>query len=153
LATLLLLFGAYALVDGIVGLIGVFIQAQAGRRWVLALHGLAGTAAGLLSLGWPGFTALALLYLVAAWALLVGISTILAAIELRKAIEGEWLLGLSGAAALLFGVGIAAYPAAATLALLALIAAYAILTGIMQIALGLRLRRLRTSREQAAARA
>jgi len=91
-----------------------------------------------------------LLYMTAAWAILIGILTIVAAIELRKAIDGEWLLGLSGAAALLFGVGIAVYPGAGILALLNMIAAYAIIAGVMQIALGLRLRRLNVTRQQIA---
>ena len=136
LATLVLLFGGYALGDGIVAVIGLFNHQPATRRWVLALHGIVSVVAGLLALTWPGLTALALLYLIAAWAILIGISTIIAAIELRKAIDDEWLLGLSGAAALLFGLGIATYPAAGTLALLSMIAAYAIIAGGLQIVLG-----------------
>jgi uncharacterized membrane protein HdeD (DUF308 family) len=148
LATLVLLFGGYAVADGILAFIGLFDRQPAARRWVLALHGIVSTVAGALALAWPGLTALALIYLIAAWAILIGISTIAAAIELRKAIEGEWLLGLSGAAALLFGLGMAVYPAAGTLVLLSLIAAYAIVAGIMQIVLGLRLRRLSAALRQ-----
>jgi uncharacterized membrane protein HdeD (DUF308 family) len=148
LATLVLLFGGYALVDGIVAMIGLFDRQPAARRWVLALHALASIVAGMLALTWPGLTALALIYLIAAWAILIGSSTIVAAIELRKAIDGEWLLGLSGVAALLFGLGIAAYPGAGALALLTLIAAYAIIAGGLQIVLGLRLRRLYGMRQQ-----
>jgi uncharacterized membrane protein HdeD (DUF308 family) len=148
LATLVLLFGGYAVADGILALIGLFDRQPAARRWVLALHGIMSIIAGALALAWPGITALALVYLIAAWAILIGISTIVAAIELRKAINGEWLLGLSGAAALLLGLGMAAYPAAGALALLSVIAAYAIIAGIMQIVLGLRLRRLYAARQQ-----
>jgi uncharacterized membrane protein HdeD (DUF308 family) len=148
LATLVLLFGSYTIVDGILALIGLFDRQPAARRWTLALHGIVSIVAGALALAWPGLTALALVYLIAAWAILIGISTIVAAIELRKAIDGEWLLGLSGAAALLFGLGIAAYPGAGALALLSVIATYAIVAGIMQLVLGLRLRRLYSARKQ-----
>jgi len=153
LATLVLFFGIFAIADGLLALAALFNAAPTARRWTLAFHGLLSILAGALAVVQPGITALAFVYLLAAWAILTGISTIVAAIELRKAIAGEWLLGLSGAAALLFGVLIAIYPGIGTLILLSTIAAYAILTGIMQIALGLRLRRLRTAREQAAARA
>jgi len=150
LTTLVLLFGGFAVADGILALIGLLDRQPAARRWVLGLHGIVSVVTGILTLVWPGITALVLLYMTAAWAILIGILTIVAAIELRKAIDGEWLLGLSGAAALLFGVGIAVYPGAGILALLNMIAAYAIIAGVMQIALGLRLRRLNVTRQQIA---
>jgi uncharacterized membrane protein HdeD (DUF308 family) len=153
LATLVLFFGIYTIADGALALAALFDAAPTSRRWILGLHGVVSILAGALAVIQPGITALAFVYLIAAWAILTGGSTIVAAIQLRKAIDNEWLLGLSGAAALLFGVVIAIYPGIGTLVLLGTIAAYAILTGIMQIALGLRLRRLRTAREQAAARA
>jgi uncharacterized membrane protein HdeD (DUF308 family) len=145
LATLALLFGIFSIADGMLALAGLFNPAPTARRWALALHGLVSVLAGVLAVLQPETTALAFGYLIAAWAILIGISTITAAIELRKAIDDEWLLGLSGIAAVLFGAGVALYPDIGTLLLLGTLAAYAISTGIMQIVLGLRLRRLRTS--------
>jgi len=152
LATLVLFFGIYAIADGGLALIALFDSASTTRRWVLALHGLVSILAGVLAFVQPQTTALAFVYLIAAWAILTGAATIVAAIELRKGIDNEWLLGLSGAAALLFGIGIAVYPASGTLVLLSVIAAYALIAGTMQIVLGLRLRRLHAARQQAAAR-
>jgi uncharacterized membrane protein HdeD (DUF308 family) len=145
LVTLALLFGGFAIADGVLELAALFDPAPTARRWALALHALASILAGALAVLQPQTTALAFVYLIAAWAILTGISTITAAVELRKAIDDEWLLGLSGIAAVLFGVGVALYPDIGTLLLLGTIAAYAISTGIMQIVLGLRLRRLRSS--------
>jgi uncharacterized membrane protein HdeD (DUF308 family) len=151
-ATLVLLFGSFAIADGALALAALFDAAPTSRRWVLALHGLVSILAGVLAFVQPGTTTLAFVYLIAAWAILTGGATIVAAIELRKAIDNEWLLGLSGAAALLFGIGIAVYPGSGTLVLLSMVAAYAIIAGSMQIVLGLRLRRLHAARQQAAAR-
>lgn len=150
LATLVLFFGSFAIADGVLALIALFDPAPASRRWALVLHGVVRILAGVLAFVRPGTTALAFVYLIAAWAILTGISTVVVAIELRKAIEGEWLLGLSGAAAVLFGIAIAVYPGIGTLLLLSAVAAYAIIAGSMQIALGLRLRRLKSARLQVA---
>jgi len=150
LAPLVLFFGIFAIADGVLALIALFDPASTRRRWMLALHAVVSLLAGVLAVVRPETTALAFVYLIAAWAILTGGSTIVAAIELRKAIENEWLLGLSGAVALLFGVGIAVYPGIGTLLLLSAIAAYAIIAGTMQVVLGLRLRRLNAAGQQAA---
>jgi uncharacterized membrane protein HdeD (DUF308 family) len=150
MATLVLFFGSFAIADGVLAFIALFDPAPASRRWALLLHGVVSVLAGVLALVWPATTALAFVYLIAAWAMLTGISTLVAAIELRKAIDNEWLLGLSGAAAVLFGMAIAVYPGIGTLVLLSMIAGYAIIAGSMQIALGLRLRCLNAVRQQAA---
>ena len=142
LATLVLFFGIFAIGDGALALIALFDPIPTPRRWLLGLHGGVSILAGVLAVVQPGITALAFVYLIAAWAMVSGGSTIVAAIELRKAIDNEWLLSLSGAAALLLGIGIAIYPGIGTLLLLSAIAAYAIIAGGMQIVLGLRLRRL-----------
>jgi uncharacterized membrane protein HdeD (DUF308 family) len=151
LATLALFFGSYAIVEGVLTLAALFAPALNTRRWVLALHGTVGLLIGALAFAQPVITFLAFIYLFATWAILTGIATIIMAIELRKAIDGEWLLGICGVAALLFGIGIAAYPGIGIALLLGAIAAYAIVAGAMQIALGLRLRRLRMARAQAQA--
>ena len=96
LAALVLLFGAYAFADGVLAIVTAIRRRGIDRWWLLLLEGLVGVAAGVLTLLWPGITALALLYVIAAWALVTGAFEIAAAIRLRKVITGEWILALSG---------------------------------------------------------
>lgn len=141
LAALVLLFGAYALVDGGLALFTAIGHRDAGQpRWLLALEGLLGIATGIATFLWPGITALALLAVVAAWALLTGLVEIVAAIRLRKEIEGEWLLILSGVVSVVLGLALVIRPGAGLLALVWLAAAYAVVFGLLFIALGFRLR-------------
>jgi uncharacterized membrane protein HdeD (DUF308 family) len=151
LATLTLLFGIFAIADGILALVALFDRASRKRRWAQALHGVLSLLAGGLALAQPETIALAFVYVIAVWAFLTGCLTIVAAIQLRKVIADEWLLGLSGAGALLFSVSLAVYPEAGMLVLLTLIGAYAIIVGILHIALGLRLRHLHTATQQTVA--
>jgi uncharacterized membrane protein HdeD (DUF308 family) len=139
LTALVLLFGAYALVDGGFALFNAFASGKP-FRGMGVIEGLAGIAIGIIALAWPGTTALALIYLIAAWAVITGILEILAAIELRKLIENEWMLGLGGLASVAFGVLMALQPGAGGLALTWLIGAYALIFGALLIALGFRLR-------------
>ena len=138
LAVLVLLWGAYALVDGVLALISAF-RTNNDHRWGLLLEGLVGIGAGLVTFVWPGLTALVLLYIIAAWALITGVLELIAAFRLRRAIRDEWWLVLGGVASLLFGVVLLAAPAAGALALVWLIAAYAIVFGVLLVALALRL--------------
>jgi uncharacterized membrane protein HdeD (DUF308 family) len=141
LAALVLLFGAYALADGIFAIVAAITGADRRTRWwALLLEGIAGILAATATVFWPGLTALALLYLIAAWAIVTGIFEIVAAVRLRREIEGEWLLGLSGLASVLFGLYVAAFPGPGALAVVWIIGAYALFAGILLIALGLRLR-------------
>jgi uncharacterized membrane protein HdeD (DUF308 family) len=148
LFVLVLFWGAYALVDGIFALIAAFSgQAAQQRWWVLLLEGLLGIAAGIITFLWPGMTAIALLYLIAAWAIVGGVLEIAAAIRLRQEIEGEWLLALSGVASIIFGVLMVIWPGAGALAVVWLIAGYAIVFGVLMIALAFRLRSWSKSQE------
>jgi uncharacterized membrane protein HdeD (DUF308 family) len=141
LAALVLLFGAYALADGIFAIVAAITGADRQTRWwALLLEGIAGILAATATVVWPGLTALALLYLIAAWAIVTGIFEIVAAVRLRREIEGEWLLGLSGMASVRFGLYVAAFPGPGALAVVWIIGAYALVAGILLIALGLRLR-------------
>ena len=142
LRVLVLLFGAYALVDGVFALIAAVSGASEGRRWTLLLEAVAGNAAGVLTVVWPDLTALALLYVIAAWAIITGVFEIIAAVELRRVIEGEWLLALGGLASILFGVLLIVFPGEGALALTWMIGTYAVIFGIVLIVLGLRLRDL-----------
>src|SRR5262249_13320305 len=109
LAALVLLFGAYALLDGVAALVHA-VAGGAGMRWPLALEGLVGVLAGIATLVWPGITALALLYLIAVWAIVTGVLEVVSAIRLRQVIDNEWLLGLSGLASVVFGVLLVVWP-------------------------------------------
>jgi len=138
---LILFFGAYALVDGIFAVVSAVTSAGKSERWwVVLLDGIAGIAVGLITLFWPGVTALALIYLIAAWALVTGVFEIMAAIRLRREIEGEWLLAFSGVCSLILGVLLILFPGAGAIAFAWMIGAYALVFGVLLIALGLRLR-------------
>jgi len=142
---LVLFFGAYALWDGVFALINAF-RTEGERRWSLVLEGVVGIAAGLITFFWTGAASLALLLVIGAWAIVTGIFEISAAIRLRKEIEGEWLLLLSGVLSVLFGIAIAIWPAAGLLAVTWMIGSYAIVFGVILIALGFRLRNTRSDR-------
>jgi uncharacterized membrane protein HdeD (DUF308 family) len=116
------------------------VSAVGGRQeyqnwWVLLLAGLAGIVVGVLTFVSPGVTALGLLYFIAIWAIATGILAIVAAIHLRKEIEGEFWLGLAGFASVVFGVLLVARPGAGALTVLWLIASYAIAFGVMLVIL------------------
>jgi len=143
LAALVLLFGAYTMADGILGVWTAF----AGRKehehwWVLLLEGLVGIGVGILTFLAPGVTALALLFYIAVWAIATGVLEIVAAIRLRKEIKGEWLLILGGVASVVFGILLMAQPGVGALSLLWLIATYAIVFGILLVLLAFKVRTL-----------
>jgi uncharacterized membrane protein HdeD (DUF308 family) len=115
LGALVLLFGIYALVDGVLALVAVFSRHSGAPRWMLALEGIAGLAAAAAAFFVPGLTAMTLLYLIAGWAMITGILEIIAAIALRKQLTGEFWLILSGIASFLFGVLLVARPGAGAL--------------------------------------
>ncbi|HSD55073.1 MAG TPA: HdeD family acid-resistance protein [Burkholderiales bacterium] len=141
LATLVLLFGAFAFADGVIE-VWQAVSARKEREnwWVLLLGGLLGIGVGVLTLVHPGVTALALLFYIAIWAVATGVLEIVAAIRLRKEIEGEWLLGLAGVASVLFGVLLIMRPDAGALAVLWLIATYAIVFGVILVLLAFKAR-------------
>lgn len=142
LQVLVLLFGAYALVDGVFALVAALANLAGAYRWWVLLEGIAGIIAGVLTFVYPNVTAIALLYLIAGWAIATGIFEILAAIELRKEIEGEGWLILSGLLSVVFGVIVALQPQAGALAIVWLIGIYAIAFGVFLLLLGFRLRNL-----------
>lgn len=142
---LVIVFGAYALVDGAFTLVAAFGNRNGGRTrgsrtWLFA-RGIAGILTGIIAAVWPGITALVLLWVIALWALVAGVFDIVAAFELRKEMRREWMLALSGALSVLFGVLLLVWPAAGVLALVVLIGIAAIAFGTTLLMLGLRLRR------------
>lgn len=140
LLTLVVLFGAFALLDGVTSVVMAVIGREGSRPWwSMVLTGLAGLAAGIAALTWPGLTLLALLMIIGVWAIVRGVFEIVAAVRLRQEIEHEWLLGLTGALSIIFGVILVTQPAAGGLALIWMIAIYALLAGILLTVLALRL--------------
>lgn len=141
LAALVLLFGAYALVDGVFAFIAAVRAAARHERWgALILEAISGVAAGVLTFVWPAMTALVLLYVIAVWAIITGVFEVVAAVRLRKEIQGEWMLGLSGIASVVFGVLLIVSPGSGALVVVWIIGIYAMLFGVLLIGLGLRLR-------------
>jgi uncharacterized membrane protein HdeD (DUF308 family) len=142
LATLIALFGALALVTGATTIAGAFsVPLTRGRRGWLVFEGLVGVAVGIAVFIWPDLSALGLLYAIAAWSITLGIIEIALAIDLPLSGERSLLLGLGGVLSIAFGVIMFAHPGAGAVALLALIAAFALVTGAIQVAFALELRR------------
>src|SRR5207249_6104528 len=138
LVTLVLLFGAYALLDGLFNVLAFFRVAS--HHWALLIEGVIGIIAGVLTFAWPAITAIALLYVIAFWAIFTGVFEIVAGIRLRKVIANEWLLLLMGVLSALFGLLILFAPGAGALAIVLWIGAYALIFGIFLLALAFRLR-------------
>jgi uncharacterized membrane protein HdeD (DUF308 family) len=145
--SLVILFGAYVLIDGIFELINAFSGRSSDVWWVDLLQGLLGIAVGILTFIWPDVTGLLLLYFIAGWMLMIGIFTIINAVRLRREIEGEFLLGLSGLLSAIFGILLFIFPFSGAVAIVWLIAIYAMIFGVLLIVLAFRLRGLRGEAE------
>jgi uncharacterized membrane protein HdeD (DUF308 family) len=139
---LTLLYGAFAMADGILSL-GAALTGGGDRSvptWWLALIGLLGIAAGVVAFLWPGLTAFALVIMIGAWAVTIGILEIIGAIWLRNEIEDEWLLIAAGLLSVLFGLALLLKPGAGALALAWAIGTFAILSGLLLVAFAFRLK-------------
>jgi uncharacterized membrane protein HdeD (DUF308 family) len=142
LVAFILVYGVFALLDGVFAVIAAARgKGGMGPRWWLALVGILGIVAGLVTFAWPGITALVMLAVIGVWALLYGIAEIIGAIRLRKEIENEWLLLLHGALAVLFGLSVLVRPGAGALALVWLIAAFALASGVVLVMFAFALRK------------
>ena len=143
IAVLVALFGAWALVDGVMGLVGGIRSRGRDRSWWLSiLEGIVGIVAGVFAFLFPVAAAGALIFIIAAWAIVTGVFEIVAAIRLREQIQGEFWLGLAGVASILYGVVIYLFPAAGALSIVWLIGSFAIAFGVFLLILGWRLRRI-----------
>lgn len=141
MAALVIVWGAYAISDGVLALITAFRRGRAGDPWVwLVFHGLIGIAAGVVTFFWPGITAMTLLIVIGLWAVMTGVAEIGLAIRLRKEIANEWLTALSGVLSIAFGALMLMRPGAGALAVVWMIGAYAFVFGVVLIGAGLRLR-------------
>lgn len=141
LLSLVILYGFYALFDGLFAILAAIKGGNAESRWWLILIGILGVAAGLLTFFWAGITALVLTMFIGAWALIHGIFEIIGAIKIRKEIDNEWWLILSGALSVIFGLAILIMPGAGALALIWVIGAYAIVFGGMLVGFAFRLKK------------
>jgi len=145
IATLVLFFGAWVLIDGIFRIVGAIGHRASDPDWGWQLViGILGIVVGLLTFHAPQITALALVIYIAAWALMIGASEIALAVKMRREIKGEWFLILMGLASIAFAVLLLWNPIAGAAAVIWLIAWYAVVIGILAIFFGFRLRSLRT---------
>jgi uncharacterized membrane protein HdeD (DUF308 family) len=145
IAVLVLLFGAWVLVDGIFRVIGAITHRASDKEWGFDLIiGIVGIIIGFLTFHAPGITALALVIYIAAWALMVGATEIAVAIKLRREIKGEWFLILMGLVSIIFAFLLLWNPVAGAAALIWIMAWYAVILGILGIIFGFRLRSLPT---------
>lgn len=142
LVALIALFAAYALLDGIINLgLGFTSTETHDRSWTQVLAGVVGIVVGGIAVAMPGLTLLQLILFVAAWTIVRGVLDLVAAVELRKAVRGEWLLAVAGLISIAFGVLVFIFPGPAALMVAWVLGAYATLWGIVLISLGIRLRR------------
>ena len=141
LAVLILLFGSYAIVNGLISIVAAVANRHGEPRWVsLLISGVLSAALGILTFLAPQVTAIVLLYIIAAWAIVTGVSEIVTAIRLRRVITGEWLLIVAGVVSVLFGMLLVVSPGAGALAVTLWLGTYAIMLGILLVALAFRLR-------------
>jgi uncharacterized membrane protein HdeD (DUF308 family) len=138
LVSLVLLFGAYAIIDGVLAL--VLASRRLEPRGALIGRGIVSIAAGVIAFVWPGITAFALLLVIAAWAIVSGALEIVTAIQMRKQLEGEWLLALEGVLSVAFGVLLLLSPLVGAIVLGLWIGAWALVLGGMEIGTALRVR-------------
>ena len=144
LVALTYLFGIYAIVDGLVAIWAAFdAPGDAGARWWLGLSGVVSMLAGIVAFAYTGMTALVLLMFIAVWAIIIGVLQLYAAIQLRKVIDNEWWLILSGLLSIAFGAVLIAWPSTGALAVIWTIAWFAVFFGCMFIGLAFELKKFK----------
>jgi uncharacterized membrane protein HdeD (DUF308 family) len=145
LFALVILYGAYALVDGVFAFVAGIRAGHSQRGWLLMAEGALSVVAGLVVLVWPGISALVMLYVIAFWAIIGGVLRIVAAISLRREIDNEWMMGLSGALSVVLGLLLAFMPGVGLLSLVWLIGIFALGAGAALIGLAFKVRGHRTA--------
>lgn len=136
---LVIVYGAYVLVDGIFSIIAVF-GSHSGERWWQLLSGLFSVAAGVMAFIWPGLTALALVMIIGVWSIVRGLVEIMAAVRLRKVIPNEWMLIAAGIISVLLGIVLIASPLMGALALIWALGIWAIAFGLLMVGLAFKVR-------------
>ena len=146
LTTLMLLFGAYVLTDGLLGVWAAIAGRKENEFWLtLLLAGIVSMGIGVLVLLAPGVTAIVLVFYVAVWAIAKGVLEIVAAVRMRKEIDGEWFLAAGGLCSVALGLFLMVQPGAGAIALLWVIATYAIVFGTLIALLAFKVRRVATA--------
>jgi uncharacterized membrane protein HdeD (DUF308 family) len=141
LAAIVILFGIYAVTDGVLAIIAAIRGVRRKEKWgAMLAEGIVSVFAGGIAFFWPAIGALALTYLVAAWALITGAFEIAAAIKLRKIMTGEWLLLIAGALSVLLAVLVAVFPGVGALLLVWWLGAYALAYGVISLVLAIRVK-------------
>ena len=146
IAVLVGIFAAYAILDGVMNLV-LGLRKSRDRRpsWPQVAQGIAGVAAGVLTVFWPAITALVLIWFIGAWAIVTGAFEIAAALRLRRVISGEWMLIFAGVVSIVFGILVLAFPAAGAVGISWMLGAYAAAVGFILIMLAVRLRTMGTA--------
>ena len=139
---LVVVFGIYVIIEGVLSLVAAFNNRWMRSWWILLLEGLSGIVIGCVAFIWPGLTAVVLLIFIAIWAIFTGLLEIGAAIQLRKEIQGEWILALTGVLSILIGLILLINPGAGALAVVWLIGIYALMFGGLLTFLGLKFHKL-----------
>jgi uncharacterized membrane protein HdeD (DUF308 family) len=144
LTVLVILFGAYVLVDGVALLVALIRGDALARRhaWAVAIMGVLGIVVGVLTFASPGLTALSLLYLVAFWAIVMGTFQVIAAIALRRELDGEFSMALGGVASIVFGALLVVFPGAGLLSAVWLVGIWSVVFGVSNLTLAYRLHEL-----------
>lgn len=146
LYALVLLYAAYAVVDGVFTIASATGASHVDphlRVWPILVAGVVLVVAGAIAFAWPGLTAVSLLLVIGVAAVVRGVMEIVEAVRLRHEVDNEWALGLAGALSVVFGVLVLLRPAAGALALIWMIACWAVLVGALYVVLALRVRALR----------
>ncbi|WP_232462470.1 HdeD family acid-resistance protein [Bordetella genomosp. 9] len=145
LLLLVSLFAAYALLSGIAAIAGAWRARRGGQPvrdgWLIVLLGLVAIASGVIAIVWPAITALALILIMGVNAIVAGVLDIALAVRHRTVVRNTWLMVLAGIVSILFGVVAIAVPGAGAMALVWLISFYAIVTGVLLLAMGIQARR------------
>ena len=138
------LFGIYAIVDGVVAIWAAFnARGDAAPRWWLGLSEVVSIIAGIVAFAYTGITALVLLVFIAAWAIIIGVLQLYAAIQLWKVVDNGWWLILSGLLSIAFGAVLIAWPSTGALAVIWTIAWFAVFFGCMFIGLAFELKKFK----------
>ena len=155
LTVLVILFGAYVLVDGVALLVALIRGDAVARRnaWAVGIMGVLGIVAGVVTFAWPGLTALSLLYVVAFWAIATGVFQVIAAIALRRELEGEFWMALGGVASIVFGALLVASPGDGLITLVWLVGIWSLVFGTSSLGLAYRFHQIDATLAEPARRA
>jgi uncharacterized membrane protein HdeD (DUF308 family) len=140
LAVLIIVYGAYAVVDGVFAIVAGLRAGSGTHKWLLLAEGALGILAGLIAVFWPGVTAVVLLYIISFWAIFGGLLRIVGAIMLRREIDNEWSMALSGVLWMLLGIVLVVLPGVGLLSLAWLIGVFALGAGVTLLVLAFRVR-------------